>query len=61
MSVKTTVQTIFNFLALDIIFNPIANEVIPINGIGVFLSFAYWGMLVLFAYIVTHFLNKQTR
>lgn len=61
MSVKTTVQTILNFLALDIIFNPIANEVIPINGIGVFLSFAYWGMLVLFAYIVTHFLNKQTR
>lgn len=61
MSVKTTVQTILNFLALDIIFNPIANEVIPINGIGVFLSFAYWRMLVLFAYIVTHFLNKQTR
>ncbi|WP_188204639.1 hypothetical protein [Desemzia incerta] len=43
MSVKTTVQTILNFLALDILFNPIANAVIPINGIGVFLSFTYWG------------------
>lgn len=61
MSVKTTVQTILNFLALDILFNPIANSVIPINGIGVFLSFTYWGILVIFAYIVTLFLNKQTR
>lgn len=61
MSVKTTVQTILNFLALDIIFNPIADEVIPINGVGVFLSFIYWGILALFTYIVTLFLNKQTR
>lgn len=55
MSVKTTVQTILNFLALDIIFNPIANAVIPISGISVFLSFTYWGLLALFAYIVTLF------
>ena len=61
MSVKTTVQTILNFLALDILFNPIANAVIPINGVGVFLSFTYWGILALFTYIVTLFLNKQTR
>lgn len=61
MSVKTTVQTILNFLALDILFNPITNAVIPINGIGVFLSFIYWVILALFAYIVTLFLNEQTR
>lgn len=61
MSVKTTVQTILNFLALDIIFNPIADAVIPINGVAVFLSFTYWGILALFTYIVTLFLNKQTR
>lgn len=47
VSVKTTVQTILNFLALDILFNPIANAVIPMSGIGAFLSCTYWGLLAL--------------
>lgn len=60
MSLKTTIQTVLNFFALNIIFNPIANALIPINGIGVFLSFLYWGILALFAYAVTLFLSKRT-
>lgn len=59
MSLKTTIQTVLNFFALNIIFNPIANALIPINGIGVFLSFLYWGILALFAYAVTLFLSKR--
>lgn len=60
MSLKRTIQTVLNFFALNIIFNPIANALIPINGIGVFLSFLYWGGLALFAYAVTLFLSKRT-
>lgn len=60
MSLKTTIQAVLNFVALNIIFNPIANALIPINGIGVFLSFLYWGILALFAYAVTLFLSKRT-
>lgn len=60
MSLKTTIQTVLSFFALNIIFNPIANALIPINGIGVFLSFLYWGILALFAYAVTLFLSKRT-
>ncbi|MER2131588.1 MAG: hypothetical protein ABS896_04055 [Carnobacterium inhibens] len=41
MEVKLTVQTILNFFALDLIFNPIVNFILPINGLGVFLSFIY--------------------
>ncbi|MBM6613816.1 hypothetical protein JTF06_02770 [Desemzia sp. RIT804] len=60
MTIKTTIQTVLNFFALNIIFNPIANAFIPINGVGVLLSFFYWGVLVLSAYAVTLFLSRRT-
>lgn len=58
MSVKLLIQTILNFIALDKIFNPIANVVIPVSGIGVFLSFLYWGILLFFSYSLAIFLKK---
>lgn len=55
MSIKTVVQTMLNFIALDIIFNPIVNSIIPVSGLGVFLSFLYlgyaFGFLLLFVYL----------
>lgn len=58
MSVKTTVQTILNFFVLDLILNPIVNFIIPVNALGVFLSFLYWGILLLFSYQLTIYLRK---
>lgn len=58
MSVKLAIQTILNFIALDIIFNPIVNFIIPVNGLGVFLSFLYWGILLVFSYQLASFLKK---
>ena len=58
MSIKLTIQTILNFLVLDLFFNPIVNVIIPINGLGVFLSFLYWGRLLAFSYQVANFLRK---
>lgn len=36
MSIKLMIQTVLNFLALDLFFNPIVNAIIPISGLGVF-------------------------
>ena len=58
MEVKLTVQTILNFFALDLIFNPIVNFILPINGLGVFLSFIYWGLLLGLSYLLSVFLRK---
>ncbi|AGY82799.1 MULTISPECIES: hypothetical protein [Carnobacterium] len=59
MEVKLTVQTILNFFALDLIFNPIVNFILPINGLGVFLSFIYWGLLLGLSYLLSVFLRKE--
>lgn len=59
MEVKVTVQTILNFFALDLIFNPIVNFILPINGLGVFLSFIYWGLLLGLSYLLSVFLRKE--
>lgn len=58
MSIKTTIQTILNFIALNIIFNPIVNIIIPVSGLGVFLSFLYWGILLVFSYYLSIFLRR---
>lgn len=59
MEVKLTVQTILNFFALDLIFNPIVNFILPINCLGVFLSFIYWGLLLGLSYLLSVFLRKE--
>lgn len=58
MSIKTVIQTMLNFIALDIIFNPIVNSIIPVSGLGVFLSFSYWGMLLGFSYYLSILLKR---
>lgn len=58
MSIKLMIQTILNFLALDLFFNPIVNGIIPIGGLGVFLSFIYWGILLAFSYKLAIYLRK---
>ncbi len=57
MSIKTATQTILNFIALDIVFNPVVNLIIPVSGLGVFLSFLYWGILLVFSYHLSIFLK----
>lgn len=59
MNAKLTIQTILNFFALNLIFNPIVNYMIPINGLGVFLSFIYWGLLLGLSYLLSIFLRKE--
>lgn len=59
MNAKLTIQTILNFFALNLIFNPIVNDMIPINGLGVFLSFIYWGLLLGLSYLLSIFLRKE--
>lgn len=58
MSIKLAIQTILNFMALDLFFNPIVNAIIPISGLGVFLSFLYWGILLAFSYKLAIYLRK---
>lgn len=57
--IKVTIQTILNFVALDLIFNPIIGSIIPFNGLGVFLSFIYWGLLLGLSYLLSIFLRKE--
>lgn len=57
--IKVTIQTILNFVALDLIFNPIIGSIIPVNGLGVFLSFIYWGLLLGLSYLLSIFLRKE--
>ncbi|MEK6263658.1 MAG: hypothetical protein N2B06_02655 [Clostridium sp.] len=59
MSAKLAIQTILNFFALDLIFNPIVGSIIPISGLGVFLSFIYWGLLLILSYQLAIFLRKE--
>ncbi|WP_407372077.1 hypothetical protein [Carnobacterium sp.] len=58
MSIKLAIQTILNFMALDLFLNPIVNAIIPISGLGVFLSFLYWGILFAFSYKLAIYLRK---
>lgn len=61
MNAKLTIQTILNFFALNLIFNPIVNDMIPINGLGVFLSFIYWGLLLGLSYLLSIFLRNEKK
>ena len=59
MSVKLAIQTILNFFALDLIFNPVVGSILPISGLGVLLSFVYWGLLLISSHQLAVFLKKE--
>ncbi|WP_029277201.1 hypothetical protein [Carnobacterium jeotgali] len=59
MSVKLAIQTILNFFALDLIFNPIVGSILPVSGLGALLSFVYWGLLLISSYQLAVFLKKE--
>ncbi|MGO2083142.1 hypothetical protein [Vagococcus sp.] len=53
-------QTILNFIALNVIFDRVANILIPIAPMGAFLGILYWGILLLLSYaIAVRFKNKD--
>jgi len=53
-------QTILNFIALNVIFDRVANMIIPIAPVGAFLSILYWGILLLLSYaIAVRFKNND--
>lgn len=53
-------QTILNFIALNVIFDRIANMIIPITPVGVFMGILYWGILLLLSYaIAVRFKNND--
>lgn len=59
MSVKLTIQTVLIFVALDRFLNPIMGSILPINGIGVLISFLYWFLLLGFSYGLAIYLTKK--
>lgn len=58
MSVKLLIQIMLNFIALDKIFNPIANVVIPVSGIGVFFKFLILGYTFVFLLFISYLPKK---
>ena len=53
-------QTILNFIALNVIFDRVANMIIPIAPVGAFLGILYWGILLLLSYaIAVRFKNND--
>ena len=52
-------QTILNFIALNVIFQKFANAIVPNSPLGAFIGILYWGILLLLSYAITvRFKNK---
>ncbi|WP_297079140.1 hypothetical protein [uncultured Enterococcus sp.] len=52
-------QTILNFIALNVLFQNIANKIVPNSPLGAFIGILYWGILLLLSYaIAVRFKNK---
>ncbi|EOT46478.1 MULTISPECIES: hypothetical protein [Enterococcus] len=53
-------QTILNFIALNVIFQNVANAIVPNSPLGAFIGILYWLVLLLLSYaIAVRFKNKK--
>lgn len=53
-------QTILNFIALNVLFQNIANKIVPNSPLGAFIGILHWVILLLLSYgIAVRFKNKE--
>lgn len=57
--VKIFVQTVLNFLALNLLLNPIMNTLLPISAVGGILSLLFLGLLLIGSYALSIFLIES--
>ncbi|WP_225743232.1 hypothetical protein [Marinilactibacillus sp. Marseille-P9653] len=57
--IKIFIQTVLNFLALNLLLNPIMNTLLPVSAVGGMLSLFYWGMLLIGSYALSIFLIES--